>query len=79
MDGLAATRLFKAQPATREVPVVALTASAMEEDAARAKEAGCDGYMTKPCGQALLLEAVRRAIARQPADTAATASRPSAP
>jgi signal transduction histidine kinase/ActR/RegA family two-component response regulator len=66
MDGLTATRHFKAHPVTREVPVVALTASAMEEDAARAKESGCDGYMTKPCVQALLLEAVRRAIASRP-------------
>jgi len=33
----------------------------------RAKEAGCDGYVTKPCEQARLLEEVRRAMARWPA------------
>jgi CheY-like chemotaxis protein len=70
MDGLAATRHFKAQPATREIPVVALTASAMDEDAEKAKEAGCDGYVTKPCEQPQLLEAVRRAITRRPVETA---------
>jgi signal transduction histidine kinase/ActR/RegA family two-component response regulator len=79
MDGLAATRHFKAQPATREIPVVAVTASAMDEDAAKAEEAGCDGYVTKPCEQALLLEAARRAIAGRPVGTAATPPNPSAP
>jgi signal transduction histidine kinase/ActR/RegA family two-component response regulator len=79
MDGLAATRHFKADPATREIPVVALTAHAMDEDAVKAKEAGCDGYVTKPCEKARLLEEVRRAIARRPVGTAASASDRSTP
>jgi signal transduction histidine kinase/ActR/RegA family two-component response regulator len=79
MDGLAATRHFKADPATREIPVVALTAHAMDEDAVKAKEAGCDGYVTKPCEKARLLEEVRRAIARRPVGTAASVTDPPTP
>jgi CheY-like chemotaxis protein len=48
MDGLTLTRLLKADPATRQIPVIALTASAMKGDEEKAIEAGCDGYITKP-------------------------------
>ena len=48
MDGLTLTRLLKAGEATRHIVVVALTAFAMKGDDARAREAGCDGYITKP-------------------------------
>lgn len=48
MDGLTLTRQIKANPATAGVPVVALTAFAMKGDDEKAKEAGCDGYITKP-------------------------------
>ena len=79
MDGLAATQRLKANSATREIPIVALTANAIDEDAVKAKEAGCDGYVTKPCEKARLLEEVRRAIARRPVGTAASASDRSTP
>lgn len=48
MDGLETTKVLKADPATREIPIVALTASAMAGDEERALQAGCDGYITKP-------------------------------
>jgi len=48
MDGFALTRRLKADPATRDVVVLALTAYAMKGDEARAREAGCDGYIPKP-------------------------------
>jgi len=48
MDGLTFTRLLKADEATRHIVIVALTASAMKGDDVRAREAGCDGYITKP-------------------------------
>jgi two-component system cell cycle response regulator DivK len=48
MDGLAAIRLLKADAATREIPVIALTALAMKGDEARIRAAGCDGYISKP-------------------------------
>jgi CheY-like chemotaxis protein len=48
MDGLSATTKIKADPATRHIPVVALTAYAMVGDRERAMAAGCDGYLSKP-------------------------------
>jgi CheY-like chemotaxis protein len=48
MDGLELTRRLKADPRTREVRIVGLTAYAMKGDAERVLEAGCDGYIPKP-------------------------------
>ncbi len=48
MDGLEATRILKTREATRTVPIVALTAQAMKEDAEKAARAGCDGFIAKP-------------------------------
>jgi two-component system cell cycle response regulator DivK len=48
MDGLELTRRIKADPLTRDIVVVAVTAYAMKGDEQRARAAGCDGYVTKP-------------------------------
>ena len=48
MDGYEALRALRADPATAAIPVVALTAYAMAGDRERAREAGFDGYITKP-------------------------------
>ena len=48
MDGLTLTRKLKGDPTTRELRIVALTASAMKGDDKRAIEAGCEAYITKP-------------------------------
>jgi two-component system cell cycle response regulator DivK len=48
MDGLEATGLLKSDAATRDIPVVALTALAMKGDEERIRAAGCDGYIAKP-------------------------------
>jgi CheY-like chemotaxis protein len=48
MDGLTLTRRLKANPVTRSIIVIALTAYAMKGDEERAREAGCDGYISKP-------------------------------
>jgi two-component system, cell cycle response regulator DivK len=48
IDGLELTRRLKADPATRGIPIVAVTASAMKGDEERARAAGCDGYVSKP-------------------------------
>ena len=48
MNGLELTRKLKEDEATRQIRIVALTASAMKGDDQKAREAGCDGYITKP-------------------------------
>lgn len=48
MDGLTAIRSLKANPATRHLAVIGLTANAMKGDEEIALEAGCNGYLTKP-------------------------------
>ena len=58
LDGLTATRMLKEDPATRTIPVIALTAYAMPEDRERIRDAGCEGYLTKPLKIPLLLEQI---------------------
>jgi signal transduction histidine kinase/ActR/RegA family two-component response regulator len=48
MDGLEVTRRIKSDPDTATLPVVAVSAHAMEEDRRKAVEAGCDAYIAKP-------------------------------
>jgi two-component system, cell cycle response regulator DivK len=55
LDGWEATRQLKADPRTRHIPVVALTAHAMAGDREKAMAAGCDDYDTKPVEFARLL------------------------
>lgn len=58
MDGLTLTRLLKANETTRHIIVIALTAFAMKGDDAKARDAGCDGYITKPIDTRTLPNAV---------------------
>ncbi len=48
LDGVEATRRLKADPVTRAIPVVALSAHAQDVDEARARDAGCVGFIAKP-------------------------------
>jgi two-component system cell cycle response regulator DivK len=48
MSGWEATSLLKADPTTAGIPIIAITAHAMEGDEQRAKNAGCDAFVTKP-------------------------------
>ena len=49
LDGWEATRLLKADPATRHLLIVALSAHALAAEGDRARAAGCDGFIAKPC------------------------------
>jgi CheY-like chemotaxis protein len=60
MDGLTLTRKLKTHPRTHHIPILALTAYAMKGDEERAREAGCDGYITKPINTRLLPQQVAR-------------------
>jgi len=48
MDGWLATEKIKADEATKEIPLYALTAHTLPRDRFRAMQAGCDGYISKP-------------------------------
>ncbi len=56
MDGWEAAGKLKGDPATASIPILALTAHAMEGDREKALEAGCDDYDTKPVNFKRLLE-----------------------
>jgi two-component system cell cycle response regulator DivK len=56
MDGWEATRRLKAGEATRQIPIIALTAHAMPEDERKSRDAGCNDYDTKPIELPRLLE-----------------------
>lgn len=62
LDGFAATRELKQHEQTAGIPVVALTAHTTTEDRRRASEAGCAGFLGKPCDPDLLLTEVRRLL-----------------
>jgi two-component system, cell cycle response regulator DivK len=59
LDGWEATRQLKADPATKHIPVIALTAHAMASDREQALAAGCDDYDTKPIELPRLLEKIQ--------------------
>lgn len=63
LDGWQATRLLKENELTRGIPVIALTAHAMEGDERKAREAGCDDYDTKPVDLPRLLGKIEELLA----------------
>lgn len=62
LDGWEATRRIKASPATSRIPVIALTGNADSESKRRTQEAGCSGYLTKPCLPEVLVSEIRRLL-----------------
>ena len=62
MDGWEATRRIKADERTRHIPIIALTAHAMDGDEQKAREAGCDDYDVKPIELPRLLEKMERLL-----------------
>jgi CheY-like chemotaxis protein len=67
LDGWEATRQLKSAPATRSIPIIALTAHAMAGDRERALEAGADDFDTKPVELTRLLEKVEALLGKNPA------------
>lgn len=62
IDGWEATRRLKSEDATREIPIIALTAHALDEDRVKAVAAGCNGYLAKPIEPRRVVEEVQRFI-----------------
>ena len=63
IDGIEAFKRIRTDPAIRRMPIVAVTASAMPEDSARMKEAGFDGFETKPIDVKRLLATIAKLLA----------------
>ena len=64
MDGLELTRVLKADPGTRDIVILALTAYAMMGDEEKALQAGCNGYVTKPIDTRELPSLISRHLTR---------------
>jgi two-component system cell cycle response regulator DivK len=67
LDGWEATRRLRADERTRAIPIIALTAHAMQGDEQKAKEAGCDDYDTKPVELSRLLDKMKALLERNSA------------
>lgn len=65
LDGWEATKRIKAQPETRHIPIIALTAHAMTGDREKALAAGCDDFDTKPVEMPRLLEKVQALLPKK--------------
>ena len=64
MNGIEALARLRTDPETRDVPVIAVTASAMTQDRQKIMDAGFDGYQRKPLDLKEFLEAVRKILQR---------------
>ncbi len=62
LDGYEATRRIKANPALRQIPVIAVTSYALSGDDVKAFEAGCDAYVSKPFSPRELLGKIREYV-----------------
>ena len=62
MDGYEATRRIKAMPEFNSIPIIVVTSYALSGDEAKARDAGCDAYVTKPYSPRALLAKIREYI-----------------
>ena len=67
IDGWEATRLLKGSPETSHLLIVALSAHALATEGERARAAGCDGFIAKPCLPSDLVEEIGNYLKSQPA------------
>ncbi len=66
MNGIDALRVLRGDPATAKIPVIAVTASVMQQDRKLITEAGFDGYVGKPINLVEFLDAVNAMLGREP-------------
>jgi two-component system cell cycle response regulator DivK len=59
LDGYEATRRIKSDPQLRAIPIIVVTSYALSGDEAKAREAGCDAYVTKPYSPRQLLAKIK--------------------
>jgi two-component system cell cycle response regulator DivK len=64
LSGWEAAKLIRSDPAGARVPILAFTAHAMPGDAAKARAAGCDDYVSKPCAPKAVVAKVRSWLER---------------
>lgn len=62
MDGWEATQIIKAEPSTRHIPIITLTAHALSSDRAKSMAVGCSDFDTKPVDINRLLEKINRCL-----------------
>ena len=67
LDGWEACRRLKADPKTRRIPILAVSAQGYDDAKAKALEAGCDEFLAKPCTPDALESCLRRLLAARPA------------
>jgi len=67
MNGIEALEILRADPATASIPVIAVTASVMQQDRKMITEAGFDAYVGKPISVREFLDAVRAALEKKSA------------
>ena len=59
LDGYEATRRIKSDPTTKNIPIIVVTSYALSGDEAKARESGCDAYVTKPYSPRALLAKIK--------------------
>jgi twitching motility two-component system response regulator PilG len=64
IDGFEVCRRIKSDPATRDIPVVMLTAKKTRDDMARGEKVGADWYITKPFKSAMVIETIQRFLVK---------------
>ena len=62
LSGIEATRRVRAEPATADIPIIAITSFALSGDEQRAKEAGASAYLAKPYSPFTLLDMIRKLL-----------------
>ena len=65
MNGIEALKVLRSDPETKPIPVIAVTASVMQQDRTLITQAGFDGYIGKPINIKEFLDSVREALARK--------------